>query len=382
MLRYDRRSIPDPARERAGGAVGGSTTAEVGRSLSRERTRQGLSLGDVRDRTGIPVEQLRAAETGVIDRPDALATLKTVRRYADFLGLPGDRYALAILEHWPTAALASLGTTAGQGPGGRHTYEIPGLGGPDTNAGAATRRSHGGGGAGNGNGSAGTLYLAPPGAHGATGEIATLMAFSPPGSQGQTDPYGYPYGYADTGIAPALPAGPHQVLRRARRRGASVALQVLVGVVSFAVVAGIALLAVDRLRPAWLREIGLLRSTGGAPAAAAAPAASHHSATAALRAHTTSRTSAVFYVPASTFTATVSAVGGPCWVEVTAGTASAPTYAGTLQPGSSQRFSGSKSLVVDLGSTAGRVSIAAAHVRSTTYAPRAIPFALTLVARP
>src|SRR5487761_1592506 len=114
-LGYDRRMDMSTHALRADGVVEGFTAGDVARSLRRERSRQGLSVKDVSTRTGIPVAQLRAAETGALNLPDQLSTLKTVRRYADFLGLPGDRYALALLEHWPTKA----GLLALRGEGGR-----------------------------------------------------------------------------------------------------------------------------------------------------------------------------------------------------------------------------------------------------------------------
>ena len=106
-LRYDRPS-------KSAGAPGRSASAplsarEVGRSLRRARTTLGLSLKDVSERTGLPSELLRAAEVGTLDESDQLGTLRTVRHYADFLGLPGDRYALAVLECWPFRPSAASG---------------------------------------------------------------------------------------------------------------------------------------------------------------------------------------------------------------------------------------------------------------------------------
>src|SRR5487761_969023 len=121
-LGYDRRMDMSTHALRADGVVEGFTAGDVARSLRRERSRQGLSVKDVSTRTGIPVAQLRAAETGALNLPDQLSTLKTVRRYADFLGLPGDRYALALLEHWPTKA--GLPTSSPVAP----TAAVQGLG--------------------------------------------------------------------------------------------------------------------------------------------------------------------------------------------------------------------------------------------------------------
>ncbi|MGH9092202.1 MAG: helix-turn-helix domain-containing protein, partial [Acidimicrobiales bacterium] len=80
-----------------------ASVPELARTLRRARTRQGLRLEDVSARTGLPLEQLQAIETGTVERiPDRVAILRTLRRYADHLGLPGDRFVLAAVDHWPT----------------------------------------------------------------------------------------------------------------------------------------------------------------------------------------------------------------------------------------------------------------------------------------
>ena len=84
-----------------------SSVPEVGRLLRRARTRQGLRLEDVSARTGLNLLQLEALESGTVDRiPDRVVVLKTLRRYADFLGLPGDRFVLAMVDHWPSPSAA------------------------------------------------------------------------------------------------------------------------------------------------------------------------------------------------------------------------------------------------------------------------------------
>ena len=84
-----------------------SSVPEVGRLLRRARTRQGLHLEDVAARTGLNLHQLEALETGTVDRiPDRVVVLQTLRRYADFLGLPGDRFVLAVVDHWPSPTAA------------------------------------------------------------------------------------------------------------------------------------------------------------------------------------------------------------------------------------------------------------------------------------
>ena len=67
---------------------------ELGRSLQRERSLLGLTVPEVAARTGLPPVMLEALEAGTVDRlPDRVQTVKTLRGYADALGLSGERYA-------------------------------------------------------------------------------------------------------------------------------------------------------------------------------------------------------------------------------------------------------------------------------------------------
>jgi transcriptional regulator with XRE-family HTH domain len=369
-LRHD-HEVPSTAEE-AAGTWSGFTIADVGRTLSRERNRHGLSLQDVSGRTGIPADQLRAAETGVLDRPDGLATLKTVRRYADFLGLPGDRFALAILEHWPTKAGVprpfGRPDDAGRGVSGNGTAAHPR---PDDTA-VHLRPD---------DTAVHTLAAGPGGeptrSVGRVGR-AERVAWEDTGKGRAVGGYGS--AYSDTGVTPAVAAPASQVWRRPRRR-APFAIQALVVVVILALVAGVALLAVDRLKPSWLRDAGLLH--GATPAVAAAAGHARHAAgshssdaastTAALKPRT-NRGTAVFDVPASRFSVKLSSTGGPCWVDVTTNTSSTPVFAGVLDGGGSRTFANVHSFVVEIGSTSGRVSVTSSHGHVATYTPPGAPY--------
>ena len=412
VLRSDRRIPPMAAGPGAGGTGSGFTVADVGRLLSRSRNRQGLSLHDVGMRTGIPVEQLRAAETGVLDRPDGLATLKTVRRYADFLGLPGDRFALAILERWPTKGgvhpltpSAAAGQAAGAGT--HHgaqltgpTAAMPALGplavpGEPSYAGGHRRSPwadatkspalpHGGTGSPAADGRRDddpTLTIGAAGIVGAAGaaeRVPHADAGASPAHWGA---------YSETGVTPAVRAPADHVRRRQRRR-VPVVLQAVVVIVVLAVLAGVALLAIDRLKPSWLRAVGLTRgptasanapitTTPGASSAAgptASPGAgassSHASKSSAALRPRTARGVTVFTVPASSFDAKITAPGGPCWVDVTTNTSATPAYAGVIPAGGSKTLSHVHALTVELASTTGRLTLTSAGGGVTSYAPR------------
>ncbi|MGH8982210.1 MAG: helix-turn-helix domain-containing protein, partial [Acidimicrobiales bacterium] len=221
VLRSDRASH---ALEPTGTAITGYNVADVGRLLHRSRMCQGLSLRDVSWRTGIPQDQLREAETGLLVERNGLATLKTVRRYGDFLGLPGDRFALAILEDWPTR---SSGARQGPGRAGAtaptplqtgQTAAVPVCGEP-TAAAPHAGETRGGARTGQLARQAGaTTAGAPPGSKWRTGATAPTAAVSRIAG-GTDDPDATSWSgiaFSDTGMAPAVRARDSQIVRRHR----------------------------------------------------------------------------------------------------------------------------------------------------------------------
>jgi transcriptional regulator with XRE-family HTH domain len=330
----------------------GFSAADVGRLLLRERTRQGLSLREVGVRTGIPVAQLRAAETGALERRDGLCALKTVRRYADFLGLPGDRFALAILERWPTAARPALGALGA--PADPQFTDPPTLLQEGPASGVA----------------ASSAPWAP-----SPDPVSSIPWVPPcPDTESQAPWEAFPA----TGVTPAVPAPWGPVARP--RRGVRRVLQALVVLVALAVLAGTGVLALDRFEPSWLRSVGLARATPPVPPPtplqrATLPGARGGRPTAEIS-PTMIAGGMRFVVHASTFSATLSASGGPCWVQVSADT-SAPSE-GVIDPGTSRRFAHIHALVVELGSTAGRLSVTSAAGRIRGYAPRTVPYKITV----
>lgn len=343
--------------------------ADVGRALRSERVRQGLSLRDVSRRLGVPEDRLRAAETGTIGRTDRLSALKTVRRFADLLELPGDRFALAVHEHWPA--------------------------GPGSSTGSATARRD--------EPTATTPAVRTLPAPAPRGEIAFGSPFTPfdadfvtfDGSFDSIDSIDGAGGLAFTGDATGLaPAVPVATTRTAVRRPAlPMPVRAAAAVLVLTVVAGGALLAVDRMHPSWLQGIGLTRSQAS-PAAAAdphghapAPAAkaadargANASGANALRPAVTSPQAATVSAGPGPVRLTVSSVGGPCWVQVTAPTSAAPLYSGDVTAGSSRTFSVGRGAAVELGSGAGRVSVTSDRGSLSTYQPRVAPFTLTVQA--
>jgi Helix-turn-helix domain len=373
----------------AGDMVAGFTAGDVGRALRRARTRQGLSVTDVSSRTGIPRSQLLAAETGELDLPDQLSTLRTVRRYADFLGLPGDRYALALLEHWPPAsghtptwspstpppAAVGVDRSPHGTPGASVPATWPTTIGPPT----ATLPS-------TGPDAVGSLRTVPLAAAG-----ASTATEAPPGAASGADRFADVArgsgAYDDTGTTSAVVTPATDQVWRAPRRRIPLVVQALVGAVAVAVVVAVAALVVDHVRPDWLRSLGIGRSTSPPATTEAArarhtgssthPGSSTHAGS-VVRPSPTSPSTATVTVGTTPFEVRVTAVGGESWVEVTEPTASSPLFAGILKAGQSHALTVDRSATVEVGSVAGRMSIvAASKTLLSTFEVPAAPYSVT-----
>jgi Helix-turn-helix domain len=385
--------------------VAGFTAGDVGRALRRARTRQGLSIKDVSTRTGLPIAQLRAAETGSLDVPNQLSTLKTVRRYADFLGLPGDRFALALLEHWPTNAApprppsagestavvhrhlgpsvtASDGSpvvetpTARSGPVGPPTVTLPTVGRYESGAAASSEAS---------------ITRLPAQRRTADGDGAGPQAI---------------YAYQDTGVTPAVPAPDEGQVWRGPRRRPQATLRALVVVVALAVLAALAALVVDLVKPSVFRSVGAGHPTGSTvpvaspptsgvtastalkatPTTAAHKATTHEASTHGTSSHgkatkptPTSPTTATMTVGSSPFVVKVAAVGGDVWAEVTSPVGATPVFAGIIDPGQSKSFTVTGSTAVEVGSSAARLSVSTkSKSLLSTYELPGAPYTVTL----
>lgn len=402
MLRYERRERRASERHdrlHSGASGGVLGPGEVGRALRNERVRQGLSYRDVSRRIGVAEERLRAAETGVLGRTDQLSTLQTVRRYADALGLPGDRYALAIVQHWPSGRVGG----GAPRPAGRDepTAATPAVASAGSPQGPARPDDL----FGTPFTPFATDFVVFDAPYRGTGQVAAGQVAGPDAATS-----GYDTGMV-TGIVPAVPIA--TTGRVVRRNPMPWPLRAAAVVLGLAVVAGGAVLAIDRLHPSWLQGVGLARASAGEPAAThgahrggaaggtaggASAAASRGSATAtsghttstatgshgkavvadALHPTVTSRNSASLAAGPGTAHLTVSAMGAPCWVEVLSPTSPTPLYSGVMPEGATRTFTVAHAASVELGSAAGRISVKSHSGHLTAYKPPVAPFTLSI----
>ncbi|MHB1775644.1 MAG: helix-turn-helix domain-containing protein [Acidimicrobiales bacterium] len=345
--------------------------------LRRVRTRQGLRLEEVSFRAGLPLEHLNALETATFDRSiDRMAVLRSLRTYANFLGLSGERLVLSLIDLWPgsrtppgvapghgpelTRVPAVAGATSATATGvlsvvaPQDTATVPVVGRPfrpelpgDTIPVAATR---------------GTASSRPVDGAAVDGERTAQV----------------PQVFADTGPVPAA--------ARPRAPRSPLPLRLAVGLVVLAIAVGLAGLAIDHYRPSWLRALGITHGTsppvattggGGHPAVHHARTATDTpTATEVFSVASTSPTGVALSVQAPTFTTQVAAVGGEAWVQVDNASGGPPLYAGILTAGQTRTFTGQHELVVNVGSKAAHLFFSVGGRTVGYYLPQVAPFTI------
>ena len=79
-----------------------TSVPEIGPSLQHAREQADLTLAEAAEQFGLRSTALEALESGGIGpQHDRIETLRSLRAYANGLGLPGDEYVLVALEQWP-----------------------------------------------------------------------------------------------------------------------------------------------------------------------------------------------------------------------------------------------------------------------------------------
>jgi transcriptional regulator with XRE-family HTH domain len=378
---------------RRGDARGGpASVPELARALRRARTRQGLRLEDVSARTGLPLEQLQVLEIGTVERiPDRVAILRTLRHYADHLGLPGDRFVLAMVDQWPTTISRATSVVAVS-----PVAEVPAVAPPsfpdrivaapvhppDTGVVPASPPAVAAAPAGAPAVAGGALLADRDPVQATAHDLPRTMSARSSGLHAGGDPLPT-ITAVDTGVVPAYqppatarpgPRGPRTPL----------GLRVLVGVAAVAVLVGVAGLLVDHYQPHWLRDLGIThgpqpsgtqRTSGSSTTSPAPPQPTF--AVASSTADT-----ATLAVRSASFTVEVTAVNGSSWVQATGTGKTSPTFASVLTSGGTHTFSAQHSLVMMVGSVAAHLSVSVQGKTVGTYVPTAAPFTVTLQTMP
>jgi len=399
-----------------------ASVGELGEALRRAREERGLDISTAAGRTGLPEGQLRALETGAVEWiPDHVHVLTTLRRYADFLGLPGDHFVVVLVDNWPLAAhppLVPLHEAGGRrmpgagGNGGRET-DAPSTRASDPDAttplpDATTPVPDATTGLLRAVGPAGAASPAVPAAGAATRAVRTVhagpalpAAWLGPGLATGPATAQVPVVMPATGVVRAVEEPDPRRLARP-----PLGLRLVVALVALALVAGVAGLVVDHLRPQWLRDIGVTSATSPGPARATSPlpasahptgsrqapprqpppagAVTEPAASPHLRAVTgifhvapNGPAGATATIRSSSFVVRVIAEGGSSWIQATDAQHVTPIFTGTLGPGQSQTFKASRALTVQVGAAAAHLYVAVRGKLAGYVFPPAAPFTFT-----
>ncbi len=352
---------------------------EMGRILRRARTRQGLRIEDVYDQIAIPVADLESLESGTIDRmPDRVQLLKALRRYAEFLGLPGDRFALTLIDRWPDLSMYRVSETTP--PRGIHLSST-GLN-PTNSASTSVWDTQHIGGTENVSSSAKTTSI--PAINPDSGyPQRSIRSGSEPGVGSELNSGFNAEVLADTSIVPAISSNPKNPPNpKIKKPRAPVALRLTLVLVTLLLVIGVGLLYVHIDHPNWLSDISLSGTSkihSSTPINSSKTNHSHaHSTTKAPIFKIVSQTSssASINLTGSSFTIKVIAVGFPCWVQATNSTNQSSTYAQVLNTGATKSFVINSSLNLQIGASSGHIFVQNGSKTVGFFFPPSAPFTM------
>jgi cytoskeletal protein RodZ len=355
-----------------------ASVPDIARSLRLARLRAELTVREAAARAGLDSTVIEALESG--DRGqhhDRIATLRSLRAYAEALGLPGDDYVLAAVEQWPSSA-GPAGPVSPVLITGSETAVVPVV----------------------------SISSAPAGGHSPAGGHGSVWPGEATGvpdatTTGVMDTL-RPTSVTDTGRLPALDTGRVPVVDTgevpAVHLGVPRLLTFMTVLVAFLVVLGGAALIEHNHINGWF-DSGRTTTTRWVDDAKSAlgitsnpPAHGHHTSTtpttAAKAAHASEVTmkagagalSENISVAAKSFTVKVLAVTRPCWVDVTMPGQLTPLYEGDLQPGESHSFVVTDSLTVETGSSAGGTQFYEGFKLLGYYFPPKAPFTINFTA--
>ena len=341
-----------------------ASVPDIGRSLQLAREQADLTVSDAAERFGLRSAALEALESGHVGvQHDRIETLRTLRAYANSLGLPGDEYVLLAVEQWPAggSSLTPHPDTAvvpvvsiSSAPAGGHSPAGGGVTWPSDATGVADATT--------------------------TGVFEPVIRPLLPGDGGSWQDTGQ-ISIADTGEVPAV------------RFPAPRILKVLVGVVTFLiVVGGVALIEHDHL-DGWAHDVrsstahwydnakvalGVTSQPKGhsRTTTTTSPAAGSKAPTVRFAADLSGQ-AATFNVSLATFTVKILADNGPCWVQAVAAGNPHPLFGQVLTAGQFHLFTVNSSLTIQTGSGSGRVYVYEGYTLLRSFVPTKVPFTMT-----
>jgi hypothetical protein len=340
-----------------------ASVPDIARSLRLARLRAELTVREAAARSGLETTVVEALESGDPGQQhDRIVTLRSLRAYAEALGLPGDDYVLAAVEQWPSAGPILIN--------GSDTAVVPVV----------------------------SISSAPAGGHSPAGGHGSVWPGEATGVPDATTTGVMdilrPTSATDTGRLPALDTG--QV--PAVRLGVPRLLTFMIGLVAFLVVLGGAALIEHNHINGWFdsahstttRWIDSAKSALGITSKPSGHG--HHASTTPTTAARATHASEVVMRPGSgalsenisvsakSFTVKVLAVTRPCWVDVTIPGGITPLFEQDLLPGQSHSFVVTGSLTVETGSAAGGTQFYEGTKLLGFYFPPKAPFTINFTA--
>jgi hypothetical protein len=323
------------------------------------REQSGLSLGQAAERAGLPRAEAEAIESGTVGRMrDRVETLRSLRVYADSLGLPGNDYALAVIDLWPeTGTLPGRATDSGQVPTVSVTSAPAGGHAPATGASGGWPSDP-----------AELTDFTVTGVVSPLGSLPAVDGAMSNGSDAESSIF-------DTGELPAI------------KNGVSRPLKVLTAFAAVLVALGIFTLVAHSHFSSWSNTISADSSrwwqdlkvatgiTTKKPASATAPAPGTlpivHMVQDPANSHVTVN------VHASSFSVKMVAYKQPSWMQVTDASQQAPIYQQVLAGGANTTFPVTRTLTVETGSASARAYIYEGTTFIGFFFPSKAPYTLT-----
>lgn len=373
-----------------------ATPTDVGASLRDARERLGVSLGEVRDRTGIPWQYLEALEAmDLAGLPDQRTVVTAARRYSEVVGLDPSEVCGTALRVWQDVHWTQALHTTSSPP---TTHEVlattgrgkrrQGVGSPNGSSGSRRPGPSKRDPAASTSGESSQAALGSSDSSGRGGlETLTRTAEVP----GITKGAGLSIHFADTGPIPAASRF-HGGVRPAPRW-----LRMSVAVAAALLLIAGAGMVVHHYKPQWFKDLHLTRENASGPPAAAASihggtsgrttpsSGSGRSSNAAVVTQRSSSTDSASITVRSANYQVVVLAQQPCWVDATVPSSSTPVFENVLQAGQKQVLTpsgGQMSVQLGASGVVVGVQVGGKTVPGWLFVPSNAPFTLSFSSAP
>ncbi len=318
---------------------------DIGRSLRRAREQADLSVEEAADRAGLECSDVGGLESITAGHMrDRVETLRSLRAYADSLGLSGSDYVMAVVDLWPTLGPSPTRPI--------DSGQVPVV----------------------------SVSAAPEGGHSPAGDDRTgVTEFSISGVVSPLDPGTF----HDTGPIPIVETGEIPVVSQSPPTW----LKALVVATATLVAVGIITLTEHSQFSSWEKDIRTdsthwfhnAQVAAGVATKQTQPkrAISHGAVPKVAIVQHTGTDLVTLNVHATNFTVKMVAYKNPSWIQVTNIEQRVPIYEQVLAGGDAYSFNVDKSFTVETGSASARAFLYEGNKLIAYYFPTKAPFTIT-----